>query len=146
MRYLKEEEFNLASRFLFLSMAITVLEQDMKHVANGLFKVKEPYLDFIEQLLIKAKKERRELRKAMHEKKIRVSRLSQNESFSSYLFIAGRKEEQRNYFNPAIRKHVEAIMRELILPGDPSSQTNVADLAGVYQVNNGNEPSAAPDS
>lgn len=146
MRYLKEDELNLAIRFLFLSMAITVLEMDLHHMEKGAFKIKEPYLELIEKLITKAKIERRELRKDMYHKKIKVSRLSQNESFSSYLFVAGHREEKRNYFNPAIRKHVEAIIRELISGEDSSRQTALVNLQGAYQASNENEPFAAPDS
>jgi len=127
MRYLSEEELAIATRFLFISMAITVLEQDMKHVQDGPFKIKEPYLELLEQMLAAAKTERKQLRKSMQDQKIRISPLNRNESFTSYLFIAGRREEQRNYFNPAIRKHVEAIIRELMLKDRPSVHSHSAN-------------------
>ena len=127
MRYLSEEELAIATRFLFISMAITVLEQDMKHVQDGRFKIKEPYLELLEQMLAAAKTERKQLRKSMQDQKIRISPLNRNESFTSYLFIAGRREEQRNYFNPAIRKHVEAIIRELMLKDRPSVHSHSAN-------------------
>lgn len=127
MRYLSEEELAIATRFLFISMAITVLEQDMKHMQDGPFKIKEPYLELLEQMLAAAKTERKQLRKSMQDQKIRISPLNRNESFTSYLFIAGRREEQRNYFNPAIRKHVEAIIRELMLKDRPSVHSHSAN-------------------
>jgi len=65
-------------------------------------------------MIAEAKNERRDLRKAMANQKIQVVSLDQNDTFSSYLFVCQRREEQRNYFNPAIRKKVEAIIRELM--------------------------------
>lgn len=127
MRYLSEQEMDIATRFLFLSMAVTVMEQDIRYVENGRFKIKEPYIEVLEMLIARAKAERKSLRKTMQDRKIRISTLNKNDSFTSYLFIAGRKEEQRNYFNPAIRKHVENIIRELIARGIQTAEINSAN-------------------
>src|SRR5699024_9528466 len=56
---------------------------------------------------------RRHLRKTMEDKEIKVVSLHKNESFLSFLFLCQRREEQRNYFNPAIQQKVVAIIREL---------------------------------
>lgn len=114
MHYLKEDELRVASRFLFLSMAMVVIEQDKEHIQNGAFKIKEPYLTLLETMRTKATNERRQLRKTMEDKKIKVVSLHKNESFSSFLFLSQGQEEKRNYFNPAIRKKVEVIIQELM--------------------------------
>jgi len=115
MRYLNKDELQIASRFLFLSMAIVVIEQDMKHIQKGGFKIKEPYTELLEKMASNATDERRQLRKTMKDKKINVVTLNKNESFSSFLFLCQGREEKRNYFNPAIRKKVEAIIQELMV-------------------------------
>ncbi|GGJ92058.1 hypothetical protein GCM10007063_13320 [Lentibacillus kapialis] len=114
MRYLNDEELQLASRFLFLSMAMVVIQQDLHNIRHGTFKIKEPYTDLLEKMNTEAANERRELQKMMQDKKIRVVALNKNDSFSSYLFLCRGREEKRNYFNPAIRKKVETIIQELI--------------------------------
>lgn len=114
MRYLSEEDRELASRFLFLSMAILVIEKDIHTIEQGSFKIKEPYMELLRKMAHKAKSERRYLRGLMKSRQLDVMLLSKNESFSSYLFVSGGHEEKRNYFNPAIRKHVETIMYELM--------------------------------
>ncbi|SFA81874.1 hypothetical protein SAMN04488072_10294 [Lentibacillus halodurans] len=114
MRYLNDEELQLASRFLFLSMAMVVIQQDMQRIRQGTFKIKEPYITLLEKMNTEAVNERRELRKIMKDKKIQVITLNKNDSFSSYLFLCRGREEKRNYFNPAIRKKVEAIIQELM--------------------------------
>lgn len=123
MRYLTEIELKTASRFLFLSMAMVVIEQDIKHVQNGAFKIKKPYLNLLNQMISEATKERRQLRKIMKDKKIQVVSLGKNDTFSSYLFICQGKEEKRNYFNPAIRNKVEAIILEFVQKAQPLCQT-----------------------
>lgn len=114
MRHLQDEHLQAALRFLFLSMAITVMKQDMAYIQDGKFKIKEPYLELLEKMIFLAKKERKNLRKTMHDENIQVILLNRNDSFSSYLFICQGKEEKRNFFNPAIRKKVEIIVKEMM--------------------------------
>ncbi|MFD2760646.1 hypothetical protein [Lentibacillus juripiscarius] len=122
MRCLNDEELQLASRFLFLSMAITVIQQDIQHIETGTFKIKEPYLELLESMNAEAASERKELRKKMRDKKMQVVTLQKNDSFSSYLFLCNGREEKRNYFNPAIRKKVKTIMQELMDKAQPPHQ------------------------
>ncbi|CDQ40685.1 MULTISPECIES: hypothetical protein [Virgibacillus] len=122
MRYLNEEEFTIASRFLFLSMAMVVIQQDIQHIQNGGFKIKEPYMELLKKMETEALNERRSLRKTMQTMQLKVVTLEKNDSFSSYLFLCRGREEKRNYFNPAIRKKVQLIIRELMrktLQSDP---------------------------
>lgn len=114
MRYLTDEASQEAARFLFLSMAIVVIKQDIQHIENGKFKIKEPYLNLLRTMESEAVTERKNLRKTMEDHRIQVVRLNKNDSFSSFLFLCQGKEEKRNYFNPAIRKKVEGIINELM--------------------------------
>jgi len=124
MRYLSEEDQELASRYLFLSMALTVISQDIQSIENGSFKIKEPYLELLRKMEHKGKVERQNLRQIMKNKQLQVIYLNKNESFCSYLFVAQGYEEKRNYFIPAIRKNVENIvyelMRKVLNPGNHS--------------------------
>lgn len=112
MRFLTEEEYSIASRFLFLSMAIVVIRQDLEHIKDGAFKIKEPYVELLKKMESQALDERRELRTVMKKQKIDVVNLNKNDSFSSFLFLCQGREEKRNFFNPSIRKKVELIIRE----------------------------------
>ncbi|REJ08408.1 hypothetical protein [Halobacillus trueperi] len=136
MRYLKQNELDLASRYLFLSMAITVIRQDRKHMEQGKFKIKEPYMEMLGKMELEARKERRELRKQMDQMKLQVVESGRNDSFTSFLFLAHGYEEKRNYFNPAIRKKVENILFELMR----RSQRSVRHDGQQPQVSNGNGP------
>ncbi|WP_067840160.1 hypothetical protein [Amphibacillus sediminis] len=116
MRYLTESEYALASRFLFLSMALIVLQKDSAKLAdNSTLTIKQPYLDLLTKMIDKALLERQQLRKYMHDQKLKIITLERNNTFTGYLFICQGREEQRNYFNPAIRKKVEVILSELML-------------------------------
>ncbi|WP_440896219.1 hypothetical protein ACS127_17115 [Amphibacillus sp. Q70] len=115
MRYLTENEYTLVSRFLFLSMAITVIEKDRVVIENGAgLKIKEPYLALLKRMEQEALLERQQLRKYMYDQKLKVVALERNDTFTAYLFICQNREEKRNFFNPAIRKKVEHILAELM--------------------------------
>ncbi|WP_068676628.1 hypothetical protein [Oceanobacillus sp. Castelsardo] len=126
MRYLNDDELKIATNFLFLSMAIVVLNQDMNHIKNGNFKINEPYLELIEKMTLLARKERKKLRKIMQDKGMQVIQLNKNDSFSSFLFLCHGREEKKNYFNPAIRKKVEEVIRKLMEKALLSFQDSVA--------------------
>ncbi|GAA0438161.1 hypothetical protein GCM10008983_13850 [Lentibacillus halophilus] len=126
MRYLTDDELHLASRFLFLSMAITVIQQDIQHIQAGTFKIKEPYLNLLEAMNTKAINERNDLRKMMRDRNVQVVALNKSHSFSSYLFVCSGREEKRNYFNPVIRKRVKSIMQELMDKVQPPHQHDPA--------------------
>lgn len=127
MRYIHDEELKLASRFLFLSMAIVVIEQDIEYVQTGHFKIKEPYLDLLQKMIFEAKNERRQLRKMMYDRELKVIQLRKNDLFTSFLFICRNQEEERNYFNPAIRNKVKKIIRDLLVRALPRDQSDSSD-------------------
>lgn len=115
MHYLTDSEYQLGSRFLFLSMAIVVIERDLTFFESGKnIKIKEPYTELLRIMKSRAVAERQQLRKYMANEKLKVIQLEKTDTFSSYLYICHGKEEKRNYFNPAIRKKVEKIIRELM--------------------------------
>ncbi|AXI08742.1 hypothetical protein CUC15_07360 [Oceanobacillus zhaokaii] len=122
MRYLKDEELQIATRYLFLSMAIVVIKQDISLVKEGSFKIKEPYIALLEKMVNEAVKERRKLRRIMAEQHIQVIRLNKNDSFTSFLFQCQGRQQKQNFFNPSIRKKVEAIIHELLVKALPPSQ------------------------
>ncbi|MGN8647872.1 hypothetical protein ACTNEO_04955 [Gracilibacillus sp. HCP3S3_G5_1] len=115
MRYITDEEFKILSRYLFLSMAIEVIQKDKDTLQNNsIFKINEPYLKLLESIEKKAIEERRELKQEMHIKNLKVLQTNRDNQFTEYTFYSKRKEEKRNYFNPAIRKKVLVILEELM--------------------------------
>ncbi|CQR47018.1 hypothetical protein BN1058_01307 [Paraliobacillus sp. PM-2] len=115
MRYLTDSEYALGSRFLFLSMAITVIQKDLiSFEKESNIKIKEPYTELLKIMENRALSERQQLKKYMAKQKVQVVSLDKTETFSSYIYICQGREEKRSYFNPTIRKKVEKIIRELM--------------------------------
>ncbi|QGH35118.1 hypothetical protein GI584_14165 [Gracilibacillus salitolerans] len=114
MRYITDEEFKIASSYLFLSMAIEVIQKDLHTLRNNsIFKINEPYIKMLESVEKKAIEERREFKQQMHMNKLSVLLTDKSDQFTEYTYYSKRKEEKRRYFNPAIRKKVLVILEEL---------------------------------
>src|SRR5690625_7768043 len=102
MRYLKDEEFNIASRFLFLSMARVVIQLDIENIEQGPFKINNPYLSLLRKMISKATNERRHLRKLMKDKSMQVVIQHKNETYTNGLFLYNGKANTRKYSSTAI--------------------------------------------
>ncbi len=114
VRYLTDEEWQIASRFLFLSLALQVIKRDIQQLERqSPFKITEPYIELLLRVEKQATKESHLLRKEMLKEKITITIINREDTFTTYLFRCKGKEEKRNYFNPAIRKKVENILHEL---------------------------------
>jgi len=94
-------------------MAIRTLELDLQHVQRGHFKIKELYIEKIEEMISKAIQERKHLKSTMYRDKIQVNLLTREESFTTYQYILGGNEMEVPFNNMVIRKNVELILREL---------------------------------
>ena len=108
-----QHDMDIATRYLFVDMAIKNLELDLQHVNNGPFKIKEPYVELIEGMIIKARKEMRQLKKVMYDRKIQVLFMHRQGDFTTYKFIMNGKEQEVTYLNQVIKKKVEGIIKEL---------------------------------
>src|SRR5699024_4101747 len=107
------EKMQIASRFLFLSMAIQTLELDRQQIEYGNIKIKEPYIEKIEEMTSKAVKERRELRSTMYKDRIQIHLLNREASFTTYQYIFVNNVIVIPFNTMLIRKNVEKILREL---------------------------------
>ncbi|WP_054859454.1 hypothetical protein [Gracilibacillus sp. JCM 18860] len=125
MRYIGEQEFKTATRFLFLTMTIQVIQSDIKRLEklSPPFKINEPYLALLHRLEIKATAERRLLKQEMYKENIQVILSDKDGTFTEYTFICKGKEEKRRYFNPAIRSKVRNMIEELISGEENKTET-----------------------
>lgn len=128
MSYLTDDELQLASRFLFLSMAIIVIQKDLETIQKGPFKLKRPYIEILEIMQTKALKERQQLRQQMKQSQIKVTLIQKDDLFSTFLFIGKNREERRNYFNPSIKRRVQSIFWDLLRETIAGSED---DLVGI---------------
>jgi len=114
MNHLHENQSLILSHYIFLSFTIDTLEIERKKLSQTSdIKLSEAFIVLIDSMLTQAKEQRRSLKEILHKERLFIQPLGSNDVFTSFLFILDKKEERRDFFNPAIRKKVEAILIEL---------------------------------
>lgn len=111
MTRIPEYERDMIEQAIYLPMLLTVLNRDLQIVENSLFKLKQPYLDLIEDTMKVIQAELAEVKRFLYKNGIKVERLKSDEAFTMYLFLYKGYEEHHNYFNPRLRNRVEELMR-----------------------------------
>ncbi|WP_174730680.1 hypothetical protein [Mesobacillus harenae] len=114
MTRIPENERNIMEQAIYLPMVLTVLNRDRLIVEKSPFKLKEPYLELIEETMKVIQKELHEAKLFMRQNKLRVEELKRDESFTMYLFLFKGYEEQHNYFNPRIRNKVQELLKHYL--------------------------------
>ncbi|UOQ48115.1 hypothetical protein MUN88_19020 [Gracilibacillus caseinilyticus] len=99
MRYLSNEEFQLGSRYLFLSLAIQVIQKNLEKLRNqSIFKLNEPYVMLLESIEKKAIEERRQSKIRISQEKIDVLETNQTDTFTEYTYFCKGKAEKKKLF------------------------------------------------
>src|SRR5690625_4409500 len=102
-----KSDIDVATKYLFVDMAIKNLELDMQHVKDGPFKIKEPYVELIDEMILKARKEMRWIKNIMYRRKIEVLFMYTQGDFSTYKYILNGKEREMTFMNQVIKRNVE---------------------------------------
>lgn len=113
MRNITKEDYRIASRYLFVDLALSTIEVDLKNLHdNDLFKIKEVYINLLEKLQVIGAEERRNLKKLLKQEDIQIVMTTKRDTFTEYTIYCKGKEEVRSYFNPHIRNRVRDMMNE----------------------------------
>lgn len=107
------EHEKIASRYLFINMAITNLQLDRNHLEHSLCKIKEPYFQALDQLISTAIQERKQLKRLMYQYNIQVEHINSDRLFSTYKYYLNGYVHEVSFFNPVIKKYVTSIIYEL---------------------------------
>ena len=111
MTRIPEKDRDIIEQAIYLPMVMTVLHRDLTVIQNSPFKLKNPYLQWIERTITIVHKDLAEAKRYLRRENIKVSELKRDEVFTMYLFIYKGYEEHHNYFNPRLRNKVEELMK-----------------------------------
>ncbi|WP_062105316.1 hypothetical protein [Bacillus niameyensis] len=106
---------DIIEQAIYLPMLLTVLSRDLRIVQKSPFKLKDPYVELIEETMKSIQKDLAEAKRYMHKNNIKIERLKSDDAFTMYLFLYKGYEEMHNYFNPRLRNRVEELMRSYML-------------------------------
>src|SRR5690625_4830737 len=111
MRYISKEEHEIASRYLFVDLAIKTIEVDLERLEkHDLFKIKEVYVNLLKKLLEIGIEERRKLKKLLKKEDIQVVLTDKREDFTEYIPNSKCKEEIKITIIILIKNRVSDIL------------------------------------
>ncbi|WP_394583202.1 hypothetical protein [Cytobacillus firmus] len=126
MTRIPEEDRNIMEQAIYLPMVLTVLSRDSIVINKSPFKLKQPYLDLVEETMKVIQSELSEVKRYMNKNQLKVQEIKRDEAFTMFMFLYKGYEEHHNYFNPRIRNKVQELMIYYLikkpLPGPGKNQ------------------------
>ncbi|QED47166.1 hypothetical protein [Cytobacillus dafuensis] len=110
MTRIPEKDRNIIEQAIYLPMVLTILNRDLIVINKSPFKLKQPYLNLIEETLKIVQKELADVKRYMNSNKFKVEELKRDEAFTMFMFFYKGYEEHHNYFNPRIRNKVQELL------------------------------------
>lgn len=110
MTRIPEEDRDVIEKAIYLPMVLTVLNMDLMVVNHSPFKLRQPYLNLIENTMKTIQLELAQVKQYMKKNNLKVFESNRDEAFTMYTFLYKGYEEHHNYFNPRIRNKVQELM------------------------------------
>ncbi|AND38897.1 MULTISPECIES: hypothetical protein [Cytobacillus] len=110
MTRIPEEDRNIMEQAIYLPMVLTILNRDSIVINKSPFKLKQPYLDLVEETMKVIQSELSEVKRYMNKHQLKVQEIKRDEAFTMFMFLYKGYEEHHNYFNPRIRNKVQELM------------------------------------
>ncbi|MBL5767847.1 hypothetical protein MXL46_17745 [Heyndrickxia sporothermodurans] len=111
MTKIPENDRNIIEKAIYLPMILIILNRDLEIINNSPFKLKKPYLEWIEETMICIQKELAGVKRYMKQQQIKVEKIKSDDAFTMYMFLYKGYEEAHNYFNPRLRNRSEELMK-----------------------------------
>jgi len=110
MTRIPEDDRNIIEQATYLPMVIIVLEKDWLVIESAPFKLKQPYLQLVEETLKAVQRDLKEAKDKMRKGQMKVEQIGHDKDFTMYKFYYKGFEENHNYFNPRIRNKVNELL------------------------------------
>ncbi|MDT8861026.1 hypothetical protein N0O92_12355 [Alkalihalobacillus sp. MEB130] len=107
----KEEEF-LANRFIHLPLVRKVLERDLLSLRKADLKFNEPYIQFVERVIIEIGKDIGSVKKEMFQKGLTVYNQGKIGDVTTYLVSCRGYRREMRFFPHILKQSVEEYVHE----------------------------------
>ncbi|MEH6944178.1 hypothetical protein [Bacillus sp. JJ722] len=111
MTRIPEKDRDIIEQAIYLPMVLTVLNRDLSIIQKSPFKLRNPYLEWIQLTMKIVQHELAEANRFLRLENIKVSEMKRDEVFTMFLFLYKGYEEYHNYFNLRIRNKVEELLK-----------------------------------
>ncbi|WP_080847413.1 hypothetical protein [Cytobacillus gottheilii] len=110
MTRIPEADRDIMEQAIYLPMVLTILNRDLQVIQKSPFKLKQPYLNLVEETLKAIQRELAEVKKYMSNNRLKVEQIKSDDAFTMFMFLYKGYEEHHNYFNPRIRNKVQELL------------------------------------
>jgi hypothetical protein len=110
MTMIPDHDRDIIEQAIYLPMVIIVLEKDRIAIDRAPFKLKEPYLNLVEETIKTVQRDLKVVKDKMRKGNMKVQQIGHDKAFTKYSFLYKGFEGQHNYFNPRIRNKVHELL------------------------------------
>lgn len=104
----------IALKYLYTDLAIKNMERDLQLIKDGPFKIKEPYIGMIENMISKAMNERKRLKQLIYKHKLQVEFLHKQGDFVTYRLHLDGYVQELPFHGAVVKKNVEEVIKGLL--------------------------------
>ncbi|MFC5714409.1 hypothetical protein ACFPU1_16810 [Thalassorhabdus alkalitolerans] len=119
-----EEDAEIFDSFILIPYVIKNFERDMKIIEKSPFKLKHPYTYLIDEAILLARADLREVKKEMHLKGLKMwhEPTASDDMFTEFVYKCRGYEGSMRYMNANIKKRVGEIMLSYLSQAQSTKQ------------------------
>ncbi|MBY0122129.1 hypothetical protein [Bacillus sp. S/N-304-OC-R1] len=110
MTRIPSDDRDIIEQAMYLPMLLTVLERDRLVIEKAPFKLKQPYINLVEETIKAVQRNLKEVKEKMRKGNMNLQQIGHDDTFTQFVFFYKGYEEQHNYFNPRIRNKVQELL------------------------------------
>lgn len=114
MTRIPEIERDVMEKAIYLPMLLTILNRDLQVIKISNLKLKQPYIELLENAMKIVQSELRKTKNYMYKHTMKIQEVNRDEAFTMFLFIYNGYEEYHNYFNPRLRNKVQELLEHYL--------------------------------
>ena len=127
MTRIPENNRDIMEQAIYLPMVLIILNRDLTVIDKSPFKLKQPYLDLLEETMKVIQRELKDVKQYMRQQKLKVEQINHDDAFTGFLFLYKGYEEHHNYFNTHIPEQSPGIAKLLSLKRFSSANGLIKD-------------------
>ena len=97
-----------------LPILLTIVNQDMECVQHGEFKLKEPYIQLLDEVRIQMEKDLEDTKRQFKQKNMKLKRGKKDNLFTEFYFYYNEIFELRRYSNIRLRNQSEYLLKKYL--------------------------------
>lgn len=114
MSHIPQNVVPLFEAGIYLPILLTIVNHDMECVQHGKFKLKEPYIQLLNEVRILMEKDLEDTKKQFKQKNMKLKRGKKDKLFTEFYFYYNDIFELRRYSNIRLRNQSEFLLKQYL--------------------------------